>query len=151
LNIPLDEPLDFPRTPAEISPAAWQPFENGLLLWRGDLDLIYGVGPGEAWFITGDTWREGDDPYDPSIIAPEGYYQPVRGFGKAWRERPGVSAALGWGLAEEIGFTAVIQEFTAGQVWNDAARNRFMVLFNSGNYQLVEGVGNNGQQTTDSQ
>jgi len=145
LEITLDETLGCPRQAAEITPGAWQPFENGLLLWRGDLNLIYGVGPDEAWFITGDTWREGDEPYDASIIAPEGYYQPARGFGKVWRDRPGVRAALGWGLAEETGFTALIQDFAGGQVWHDTERNRYMVLFNSGDYQMVE-TGGTGEQ-----
>ncbi|MBN1991910.1 MAG: serine/threonine protein kinase [Anaerolineae bacterium] len=140
-NTILDEPLGCPRSPAIITPAAWQPFEHGLMLWREDLNLIYGVGPGEAWFITGDQWREGDAPYDPAIIVPAGYYQPVRGFGKVWRDRPGVRTALGWGLAEETGFMTTIQEFTGGQVWYDAERDRFMILFNSGAYQLVESIG----------
>ena len=138
LAMNLNEPLGCPKSLAITSPAAWQPFENGLMLWRQDLNLIYGVGPDEAWFITGDTWRDGDPSNDPSIIVPNGYYQPERGFGKVWRERPGVRAALGWGLTDEVGFTATIQDFTGGQVWRDVERGRFMVLFNSGAYQLLQ-------------
>ncbi len=134
----LDEALGCPRTESVTTPAAWQPFENGLMLWRADSNLIYGVGPNEAWFITGDRWVEGDDPYDPSIIAPDGYYQPVRGFGLVWRQRPGVRAALGWALAEESGFTAVIQEFTDGQVWHDPNTDRFMILYDSNAYQITQ-------------
>ena len=33
---------------------------------------------------------------DPDIIPPEGYYEPVRGFGKVWREERGVREHLGW-------------------------------------------------------
>jgi serine/threonine protein kinase len=140
LDTSLDEPLDCPRTPAVTTPAAWQPFENGLMLWRADLNLIYVI-EGNNWLPpVGDRWREGDEPYDPSIIAPSGYYQPGRGFGLVWREQPGVRAALGWGLAEESGFTTTIQEFTRGLVWYDAERGRLMILYNSGAYQLVEGI-----------
>jgi hypothetical protein len=146
LDIELNEPLGCPRSTSSHTPAAWQPFENGLMLWRGDSNLIYGVGPGEAWFITGDRWLEGDPSDDPTINVPSGYYQPVRGFGKVWREREGVRAALGWDLAEETGFVAIIQEFTDGQVWHDADQNRFMVLFNSGNYQLIEGSPDDSQE-----
>jgi hypothetical protein len=122
-----------------VTAAAWEPFEHGLLLWRLDLNLIYGMGTNEAWFITGDTWRDGDPPFDPAIVPPDGYYQPQRGFGKVWRERPGVRTALGWGLANEAGLTATIQEFTGGQVWYDAERGQFIVLFNNGAYQLLPG------------
>ena len=58
-----------------------------------------------------------------------------------WREQPGVRAALGWGLADEAGFTTTLQEFTDGLVWYDAERDRFMLLFDSGAYQLVAGLG----------
>jgi hypothetical protein len=111
------------------------------MLWRADLNLIYVI-EGDNWLPpVGDRWREGDPINDPSIIPPSGYYQPVRGFGLVWREQPGVRAALGWGLAEEAGFTATLQEFTDGLVWYDAERDRFMLLFDSGAYQLVEGLG----------
>jgi hypothetical protein len=45
---------------------------------------------------------------DPSIVPPEGYYQPVRGFGKLWREE--LRSALGWALAPERSYTAQYQE-----------------------------------------
>lgn len=144
-DLPLAEILGCPRTPAVTTPAAWQPFEKGLMLWQADKNLIYVI-EGNNWLPpVGDRWREGDDPYDPSIIAPSGYYQPVRGFGLVWRQQPDVRTALGWGLSDEIGFTAIIQEFTSGQVWHDPERARFMILYNSGAYELVEGAGDNGQ------
>ena len=151
LDAPLDEPLDCPRTQAVITPAAWQPFENGLMLWRADLNLIYVI-EGNNWLSpVGDRWREGDEAYDPSNIAPSGYYQPGRVFGLVWREQPGVRASLGWGLAEEVGFTTTIQEFTRGLVWYDAERGRLMILYNSGAYQLVQvAETENSDQSTES-
>jgi hypothetical protein len=105
------------------------------MLWRQDVNLIYGLGPDRLWFFTGDTWRDGLDPSDdPAIIPPNGLYQPVRGFGKVWRERPGVREALGWATAEEQGFTAVIQEFSGGTVWQDAGGEGQVILLNDSSY-----------------
>jgi len=138
-QLTLDEPLGCPRAESITTAGAWQPFENGLMLWRADSNLIYTIGPDESWFYLGDQWRDGDEPYDPSIIVPNGYYQPVRGFGKVWQERPGVRADLGWALTEEAGIMVIIQEFTDGQVWHSPDQDRFMILYNTGDYQIIQG------------
>jgi hypothetical protein len=93
--------LGCPRAEAIEVDAARQPFEHGWLLWRRDVNLIYGLEPDQSWFFTGDTWRDGDPSDDPAIIPPNGLYQPVRGFGKVWREESGVRESLGWATAEE--------------------------------------------------
>jgi hypothetical protein len=108
------------------------------MLWRQDMNLIYGLMPDQSWFFTGDTWREGDPSSDPAIIPPAGLYQPVRGFGKVWRERFGVRQALGWATAEEVGFSAIIQEFTGGVVWQEADQSTGLMLFNDGSYQAAQ-------------
>lgn len=141
LTILLDDPggavLGCPRTEAITVNAAQQPFENGLMLWREDDNVIYGLRPDQTWFFTGDTWRDGLDlSEDPALVPPNGLYQPVRGFGKVWRERPGLREALGWATAEEQGFTAVIQEFAGGTVLQEAAGEDGVILLNSGYYQV---------------
>ena len=105
------------------------------MLWRQDVNLIYGLGPDLPWFFTGDTWRNEDPSDDPAIIPPTDLYQPVRGFGKVWRERLGVRETLGWATIEEEGFSAIIQEFSGGSVWRDAEREALVILFNDGSYQ----------------
>lgn len=130
--------LGCPRAEAQVIAAARQPFEHGLMLWRGDVNLIYGLGPDQRWFFTGDTWRDGDPSDDPAIVPPNGLYQPVRGFGKVWRERPGVREALGWATAEEAGFNAIIQEFPGGDVWQDGEQKRLVILWNNGAYEARE-------------
>lgn len=130
-------PLGCPRTEAISVAAARQTFENGLLLWRKDANFIYGLQPDQSWFFTADTWRDGDPSDDPSIIPPNGLYQPVRGFGKVWRERPNVRDSLGWGAGEEVGFSAILQEFSSGLVWWDIDRSTGLILFNDGFYQTT--------------
>lgn len=131
----LDQPLGCPRSEALTVSAAWQPFQHGQMLWREDSKVIYILGPGHTWSFTGDPWREGDPSEDPAFVPPEtGLYQPVRGFGQVWRERTDIRDALGWGLAEEDGFEALIQEFDNAQVWLDRERQTFYILFNDRTY-----------------
>jgi serine/threonine-protein kinase len=128
--------LGCPRAEAIEVDAARQPFEHGWLLWRRDVNLIYGLEPDQSWFFTGDTRRDGDPSDDPAIIPPNGLYQPVRGFGKVWREESGVRESLGWATAEEQGFTAIIQEFAGGTVWQDAEGEAGVILFNDGSSEM---------------
>jgi hypothetical protein len=131
----LGQSLGCPQAEAFTTTAARQNFEQGFLLWREDSNLIYILEPDHTWSFTGDTWREGDDSFDPAIVAPDGLYQPVRGFGLVWRQQPGVREALGWGIAEEEGFEALIQVFTGGLAWLDAESDFSFILFNDGTYQ----------------
>lgn len=103
--------------PSEVNTltAAAQPFEHGRMLWldggvdgdgvaRADMIFVlYADGTLTAFL---DTWREGDPLYDPTIIPPAGFYQPVRGFGRVWREEAAVRDKLGWATAEEQAYLA---------------------------------------------
>ena len=46
---------------------------------------------------------------DDSIEAPTGFFQPEYGFGKVWREQPGVRELLGWGTDWSRGYTVLLQ------------------------------------------
>ncbi|MFN8460054.1 MAG: hypothetical protein U0401_36290 [Anaerolineae bacterium] len=131
---PAEANVGCPRAEAAVVGAAWEPFENGLLLWREDTNLIYILRANGSWSPASNTWREGDPAFDPQITPPAGFYQPVRGFGNVWRPQS-VRDALGWATAEEDGFSPVIQEFIGGSVWHDPERERFYILFNNGTYQ----------------
>ena len=47
--------------------------------------------------------------YDPDIIPPSGYYQPVRSFGMVWREHPEIREQLGWAIDEEVTIDGMVQ------------------------------------------
>jgi hypothetical protein len=92
--------------------AAEQPFENGRMIWleevRGEtfvtqrqILVLYNDGSYEQYQ---DTWTEGEAESAPSIVPPAGLYQPVRGFGKLWRETSGMRDKLGWATVPEQGF-----------------------------------------------
>jgi serine/threonine protein kinase len=121
---------------------AWQPFEGGEMLWRQDLSLIYVLSDSGDWQVMGDKWRDGDLDFDPAIVAPNGRYQPVRGFGQVWREAEGVRETLGWGLSEEVGFEVQIQEFERGVAVDLAtpgdSPKKVLLLFNDNTFQVFE-------------
>lgn len=82
-----------------------QSFQNGLMLWTQWDDRIFvlfadGLSPQYA--VVPNEWRSGDPEDDPTLVPPIGFYQPIHGFGVAWRTGSGVRARLGWALAPEI-------------------------------------------------
>jgi hypothetical protein len=118
-----------PDRPAQSTQAAEQVFEGGRMIWlehaaplrqwgwsaEGKDDFVilvfYTQGySGPAWQMFVDAWREGEPDSDPNIVPPQGMYQPVRGFGKAWRAHPEVRQRLGWALGQEKGFSATYQQ-----------------------------------------
>jgi hypothetical protein len=134
--------LGCPQSPLQMTGSAWQPFEQGDILWRQDLNLIYVLPDGGSWQVYGDTWRDGDLQFDTAITAPDGLYQPVRGFGKVWREEAGVRESLGWGTQEESGGTAQVQQFEDGfairlpvEVEAAVAPPALFIIFKDGTFQ----------------
>jgi hypothetical protein len=114
-------PDECPRGPAIFSNAAEQHFEHGTLLWVEDQDLIYVIfddGKVPGWTAYPDEWQEGDPEYDPDIVPPEGYYQPIRGFGLVWRTKSTVRDRLGWAVDLELAFDSAVQS-TSRAKYND--------------------------------
>jgi len=116
-------PADFPR----VSAAAEQPFEGGTMLWLGTDDLIVILFSDNSWRSVEDTWEEGQLESDPSVEPPAGRYQPIRGFGKVWREVNDIRQQLGWALNPELGFDTIIQEQESSE---GIPETTFVRLFN---------------------
>ena len=109
---------------------AYQPFEGGAMLWTenehesytGSIDreiyVLYDDGTFERF---DDTWNETDPVDDPAISPPAGFYQPQLGFGKIWREEPGVRDRLGWAREPESSSAGEVQPFQRGEmIWREA-------------------------------
>lgn len=97
---------------------AWQSFENGMMLWLNDgSDVIHVLrGRGSVWQQYVDTFVENVDPetYEP---APQGFFSPIRGFGKVWANNQPVRDDLGWGTSIETGDPeALVQDFSNGRM-----------------------------------
>jgi len=95
-------------------------FEHGRIFWiqpRKQMWVMYdnGQGTGE-WKVYDDTWVDGDPASDPSIVPPEGKYQPLRGFGKLWREHQEIKDKLGFGITPEFGYVSNYEYHPGGQV-----------------------------------
>jgi serine/threonine-protein kinase len=108
---------------------AEQVFDNGHMFWRQDNDHVYvvyekgGLSGTYQFFV--DLWSEGDPEYSCVASPPPGRLQPKRGFGAAWCQLGGLSAAIGWALAEEAGFgpgygDPVVQDFERGMIFRDS-------------------------------
>jgi len=93
---------------------AFQAFEGGAMIWREDAVLIYALFSDGSWAVFDDTWTPGEPEQDPGIVPPEGLLQPIRGFGKVWRNNPEVQTSLGWALQGEAGYTSAVQAFERG-------------------------------------
>ena len=139
--------LDGPSGPLGYATAveqelwcAGQHFERGQMLWLDQLreDPIYVLSYGESktggWQRYVDTWREGD-PESTNLTPPAGLFEPIRGFGRLWREElGGPDAPVGWALELEQGFTGSVQPFERGlMLWNPLDQTVY-VLWDDGTW-----------------
>ena len=97
----------------------WIGSGSGLGDWEKVVVVLNGAGTsgGGTWQRFPDAWQEGQPEADPALVPPEGLVQPVRGFGKAWREQlGGPQASIGWAAAPEEGVPGTIQPYQGGTV-----------------------------------
>ena len=112
------------REPTQVkTQAAVQHFEHGAMFWLQAHDEIWTliVSPLADqfyWRVLPNLWSEGQPESDPKLQPPAGQFQPVRGFGYAWRLGGGSfspqRADLGWALDEEIGFATTLIYYPQG-------------------------------------
>ena len=130
-------PLGCAVAPGRETYVAYQPFELGMMFWHGEQHVIFVLQQDGTWASYEDTWAEGQPDRDPALVAPEGLYQPVRGFGKLWREVLGGDEAwIGWATAEEEGAIAVMQSFVQGLAIK-GSNEVVYVLYGDGTWRSV--------------
>ncbi len=140
-----DGQLGFATQAERETWSAWQPFERGLLFWQDNADkdlilaLFYGADNDHgSWRRFDDDWRKGDLE-QAGHTPPPGLLEPVRGFGRVWRDQldggPQGSAALGWAIVPEQGFAGLWQPFERGlMLWNPVDAQLY-VLLDNGSWQ----------------
>lgn len=102
-----------PSEPALTLTGAWQSFEGGLMLWFADSRQIWVLTEADQRVqIFADPYVEGNP--DPTAVAPEDFFTPIRGFGMIWEDLGGAEGLLGWATARENGFQSARQ--AAGRV-----------------------------------
>jgi hypothetical protein len=128
-DLPTDTPLPPTQGPTELPPGfptpvrqsiqvAEQLFEHGRMFWLQPTMQIWVLkitieGHG-TWEIYEDTFKDGDPENDPSLVPPDGRYQPQRGFGKLWRESGNLRQELGWGVTPEFGYVSPYEYHAGG-------------------------------------
>lgn len=113
-------PANFPTPMIAQIQVAEQLFEGGRMFWIQPTDQIWVLtitseGHGN-WIIYEDTFKDGEPETDPSLVPPDGRYQPERGFGKLWRESPDLRQTLGWGVTPEFGYVSRYEYHAGGSV-----------------------------------
>jgi hypothetical protein len=92
-------------------------FEHGVMLWvssQNAIFILYEDNLSPRWAEVTDQWAAGQPESDPSLVPPAGLYQPVRGFGLAWRFNDAVLGQsvrnrLGWATDQEGALTGGYQ------------------------------------------
>jgi len=92
-----------------------QAFEQGRMIWREDKKRIYVLYDDDnTWADHEDTFNLTTDPVSTGLQPPAGLQEPTFGFGKVWREQPGVRDRLGWAAEGEQAYPGAIQRFAWG-------------------------------------
>jgi hypothetical protein len=112
-------PDTCPAAPARVSAGAEQRFEHGFMLWEAAERRIYVLfdSGSPRWTVIADTWQDGEAICQIEPV-PTGRIHPVRGFGKAWCDEPGLRDRLGWALDHEIGGYQTAVQSTAYDRYN---------------------------------
>lgn len=135
-NPALAAQLSCPTSAANTVLSAYQPFERGAMVWvasQGSLpqSAIYTLFNNNNFQAFSDTWRDGVDPVSGGQQPPAAnLLEPVRGFGKIWRESGGVKDNLGWATSAENGNQAVIQQFERGTMIYLSQTGQTYILIN---------------------
>ena len=115
-------PDPFPTPVKGAIYVAEQRFEGGWMFWLQPNGQIWLLSVDESgnniWSVYNDDFVDGEAESDPQIVPPENRHQPVRGFGKLWRENLEVRQEVGWALEIEVGHTTRY-EYHAGGYVND--------------------------------
>ncbi len=105
-------PGGCPNGPATASLQVEERFEGGLMIWieaTRDIYVFFTDLDTPRWMRVPDTFQEGEQERDDNLDVPAGRLQPVRGFGKVWRDNPQIRERLGWALGPEVAYDGMIQ------------------------------------------
>ncbi len=130
--------IGCPQGSVTSATSAEQAFERGTMIWlSGPIYVLYSDGRLQQYT---DTFNASVDPASGGESPPSGLIEPVRGFGKVWRNNPDVRSGLGWGVAAEAGGSAAVLRFERGWMVDLTQRGDILVLADSaGTWQSYAG------------
>jgi hypothetical protein len=120
--------------------SAYQPFERGAMIWVSIQGTIYVLFASNNFQAVADTWQDGIDPSSLGLQPPTpNLLEPIRGFGKVWRDTAGVQNRLGWATSQESGGQMTVQQFERGLFVYLSQNNQTYVLIagNPGTWTAV--------------
>jgi hypothetical protein len=113
-----------------------QAYQGGAMLLRNDThQVLVLVRSTSRWLGFASTWRPGEV-LPPAAGRPPGTWEPLRGFGKVWREQPAVKSQLGWPVFEERNAAGAVQSFDNGTLIRTAFGVAY-ALFHDGTWQSM--------------
>ncbi|MBI4785582.1 MAG: ATP-binding protein [Chloroflexi bacterium] len=112
--------LGCPASESRAVDAVEQRFQKGLMLWRSDTRQIYVLLENGRYSVYADTWATGQRESAGLKPPSANLVEPIRGFGKVWREQlGGEKADIGWATRAEFAVKAQIQTFENGFAYRD--------------------------------
>ena len=138
-NLTVRQRLGCPTGEVQQFNAASQAFEHGFMFWFEAGRNIYVLSSSailsgqqtDTWWRLQDTFSEEEPALDESITPPDGLLQPQRGFGKVWRNNGFVREAVGWAVAQEVGYRSTWVQFEAGWMMTSANPSQVFVMIPS--------------------
>lgn len=111
-------PAGSPQTVSGV----FQFYEHGAMFWRQEDRSIFVISDlaieqgqeSDTWWRLDDTYQEDEEEGDTGLQPPEGLIQPVRGFGKVWRNNAFIREALGWATTPETPLDSQWLQFEGG-------------------------------------
>ena len=99
------------------------PFQNGTMIWDSQHRLIYvfyNNRNGRTFEVYPENWNQGDGEPTPVVSPPNGFYTPLRGFGKVWFNHQ-MWATLGFAKQpNETPISEADENFQGGRMlWTD--------------------------------
>jgi hypothetical protein len=122
--------------------SAYQPFERGFMLWvdTAGTGTIYVVLNNGSYQAIADTWNPDVDPERGNETPPNpNLIEPIRGFGKVWRNNSNIRSTLGWATAPEQGNDAVYTPYQQGTLLYAPQRGEITAFGNSGSWRAYSG------------
>ncbi|GAB4512129.1 MAG: hypothetical protein OHK0046_11170 [Anaerolineae bacterium] len=121
--------------------SATQRFQNGAMIWVGSVPssiyVLYNTGNYQRFE---DTYNAGVDPESGNQQPPQpNLIEPVRGFGKVWRDN-NLSSTLGWATEGEVPTTTTALDFARGRMLSLPTRSEIVILIEpQGTWRAVTG------------
>jgi hypothetical protein len=112
---------------------AYQPFEGGQMVWRGDTNQIFVFHNDSSWQVYDNPWRPGE-PVSANLQPPAERYEPVLGFGEVWRSLGASGSKLGWATGTQSDGRGTAQRFQFGTMLYNPVNDLMYVMYSGQNW-----------------